>query len=122
MHTLPLRQVWLHVHFITPASWSYNTPNRSVTNSINNVLDVQVYLTDKNAHSGLGHLPIVFKGRPNLKIKFLGLREEALAAGKMRVAVCVCAPATIVQICQEGACIEFSDNRVQFDLHANTFT
>jgi hypothetical protein len=56
-----------------------------------------------------------------LKIKFLGLREEALAAGEMRVAVCVCAPATIVQIYQE-ACIKFSDNRVQFDLHADTFT
>lgn len=100
---------------------AYNNPTASLTNSINHILDIQVYLTDKNAHSGLGDLPFVFEGRPNLKIKFLRLREEALAAGENRIAVCVCAPATIVRICQD-ACVEFSDKRVQFDLHADTFT
>jgi predicted ferric reductase len=84
------------------------------------VLDMQVYLTSKDPNSCFGNLPFVHEGRPDIKSKFLQMREEAIAAGETRVAVCVCAPAAIVAICQKAS-IKFSNHQVRFDFHSEMF-
>lgn len=84
------------------------------------VLDMQVYLTSKDPNSCFGNLPFVHEGRPNIIAKFLQIRQEAIAAGESRVAVCVCAPQAIVSICQKAS-IKFSNHQVQFDFHSEMF-
>jgi hypothetical protein len=84
-------------------------------------LDLQVYLTTKGAVlDRTTHLPFVHHHRPDVKEIFLKMREEALARGESRVAVCVCAPARLVVICQK-ACAKYSDRKVSFDLHVEVF-
>ncbi len=60
------------------------------------------------------------QGRPDMKKKFLMMREEAMRLGEKRVAVCVCAPKRLVQICKM-ACIKYSDSMVRFDFHSEVF-
>lgn len=95
---------------------AYNGSGRSATD----VLDMQVYLTSTEHNSGLCDIPFVYHGRPDIKRLFVKMKEEALASGEKRVAVCVCAPSRVVDICQE-ACVKFSDARVRFDFHAEEF-
>ena len=84
-------------------------------------LDLQVYLTTKGAILGrTAHLPFVHHNRPDVKEIFLKMREDALARGEKRIAVCVCAPARLVVICQK-ACAKYSDRKVRFDLHVEVF-
>jgi hypothetical protein len=59
-------------------------------------------------------------GRPNFKKSFEAMREEAMKKGEKRIAVCVCAPAIVVKLCKQ-ACTEYSDQRVRFDFHSETF-
>jgi hypothetical protein len=93
----------------------------SATRSPIDVLDMQVYLTSKDETSGVGDLPFVHQGRPDIEATFQNLKQKAVVAGETsRVAVCVCAPLNIVNICQ-NACIKFSDDGVRFDFHAETF-
>jgi hypothetical protein len=84
------------------------------------VLDMKVYLTSKDDTSGVGDLPFVYQGRPDIEGMFQKMKQKAIATGETRVAVCVCAPLNIVNFCQ-NACIKFSHDGVRFDFHAETF-
>lgn len=81
-------------------------------------LDLKVYLTCKNPP--LGMPSFVSYGRPKIHDIFRQLRSEAIAAGERRVAVCVCAPKRLVDICSK-ACARFSDRKVAFDFHYEVF-
>jgi hypothetical protein len=78
------------------------------------ILDMQLYMTNK--HQTDFNLPNVQFGRPDLKKMFLDMKEEAEAKGEKRIAVCVCAPQKISDICHK-ACIVYSNKHVQFDFH-----
>jgi predicted ferric reductase len=94
--------------------------NETTVRSPTDVLDMQIYLTSTDPSSGLSDLPFVYHGRPDIKRLFLKMREGALVSGESRVAVCVCAPSRIVDLCQE-ACVKFSDARFRFDFHSEEF-
>uniref|UniRef100_A0A7S1D076 Ferric reductase NAD binding domain-containing protein n=1 Tax=Cyclophora tenuis TaxID=216820 RepID=A0A7S1D076_CYCTE len=81
-------------------------------------LDLQVYLTAKNPPPGMP--PFVHYGRPDVKGLFQKLRDDAIEAGERRVAVCVCAPMRLVNLCRK-ACAKYSDRRVAFDFHFEVF-
>ena len=83
-------------------------------------LDLQVYLTGKSAPTNLAQLPFVHFKRPDVKKLFSDMREDAMAKGETRIAVCVCAPARLVQICRK-ACAKYSDRKIQFDFHEEVF-
>ena len=85
-----------------------------------NALDLQVYLTGKSAPMNLAQLPFVHFNRPDVKKLFSDMREDAIAKGETRIAVCVCAPARLVQICRK-ACAKYSDQKIQFDFHEEVF-
>ena len=51
---------------------------------------------------------------------FRDARYEALKNYEQRVAVCVCAPGRIVELCRK-ACAKYSDRYVSFDLHFEVF-
>lgn len=44
------------------------------------------------------------------------MKEEAKLKGVKRIAVCICGPLVLVDVCHQAA-IEFSDSDVQFDFH-----
>ena len=84
-------------------------------------LDLQVYLTAKNYEGeDIEAFPFIRKGRPDLKGIFRQMRRDALLLGERRVAVCICAPKRLVNICQ-AASVKFSDSAVQFDFHQEIF-
>ena len=91
--------------------------NKAYSN-LESPLDLQVYLTSKNPPPGMP--PFVHYGRPDVKGIFQQLRNDALAAGERRVAVCACAPMRLVKICQK-ACAKYSDRKVTFDFHYEVF-
>ena len=86
------------------------------------VLDLQVYLTARNAPNTplTTALPFIQYGRPDMDKVFREMRDDALANGERRVAVCVCAPEILVAICQK-ACLKYSDAMMRFDIHAEVF-
>ena len=88
--------------------------------AVSKVLELQVYLTSRqpsnNVLPGLEHLPFIHFGRPDIPKIFADMREDALESGLTRVAVFVCAPARLALICQ-NACVQFSDDTLQFDVH-----
>ena len=94
--------------------------NDDSTTAPQQALDLQVYLTSKNAPPGVASFPFVHLGRPNVKEIFAQMREEAIAMRESRVAVCVCAPKRLVNLCQK-ACAKYSDSRVAFDFHYEVF-
>jgi predicted ferric reductase len=98
---------------------AYNTDSGS-DDEPHQALDLQVYLTNRTVIGGVAHLPFVHLGRPDVKELFRKMREEAIAKGEHRVAVCVCAPKRLVSICQM-ACSKFSDRKVRFDFHSEVF-
>jgi predicted ferric reductase len=88
-------------------------------------IDLQVYLTDKNLSQAtkthVAELPFIHFGRPDLKNIFLTARQDAFLTGRQtRIAVCVCAPPCIVDLCR-AACARFSDRYVTFDFHYEVF-
>ena len=85
-----------------------------------NALELQVYLTGKYDDSQLAGLPFVHFRRPDVKKLFADMREDAISKGERLVAVCVCAPTRLVQICRK-ACAKYSDGIVQFDFHEEVF-
>jgi len=100
---------------------AYVDPENSSTSS--EALDLQVYLTAKNANTinpALGALPFIHRGRPDIKGIFQKMREEAIEKKETRVAVCVCAPKVIVNMCHK-ACVKYSDRSVRFDFHYEVF-
>jgi len=91
------------------------------SNSTDEVLDLACYLTAKEkAETGLGDLPFINEGRPDMKEIFLAMREEAIQQGEKRVAICVCAPLRLVTITRM-ACVKFSNRHVRFDFHSEVF-
>jgi hypothetical protein len=82
------------------------------------VVDIQVYLTGQ--HRSAPDNPYVRLGRPNIKKLFMDMKREAIKDGEtIKVAVCVCAPRKLTQLCQK-ACIVYSDNHVRFDFHSES--
>ena len=84
--------------------------------SVHEILDMQVYLTSKDANHALSNIPFVHFGRPDVERIFADMREEALEKGLERVAVVVCAPARLAHVLQV-ACVKYSDADLQFEFH-----
>jgi hypothetical protein len=84
--------------------------------ALHDILDMQVYLTSKEANQVLSDLPFVFRGRPDVEQIVADMRDEALENGLKRVAVIVCAPARLARVLQ-NACVKFSDRKLSFDFH-----
>lgn len=82
-------------------------------------LDLQVYLTGKQTPENTAP-PFIYHGRPDIKQLFSQMKQEALAQGERRVAVCVCAPKRLVSICQKAS-VKYSDSKVCFDFHYEVF-
>jgi hypothetical protein len=68
----------------------------------------------------MAQMPFVKLGRPDIKNLFHQARHDALRHGHARVAVCVCAPSRIVNLCRK-ACAKYSDRYVAFDFHYEVF-
>jgi hypothetical protein len=83
-------------------------------NSLANVLDMQVYLTGNT--QTFGSVPFARYGRPDIKAIFEEMKEEAIASGDRKVAVCVSAPHKLMSLCHR-ACVLYSDDKVRFDFH-----
>lgn len=89
--------------------------------NLDEVLKLDCYLTPREMKdAGITSMPFVQQGRPDMKKIFLNMREEAIKAGESRVAVCVCAPKRLVQICKM-ACTKYSNRKVRFDFHSEVF-
>lgn len=86
------------------------------SSSLQDILDMQVYLTSKETSSALSNLPFVHYGRPDIDQIFAATRDEALSNGLCRVAVFVCASSRLAREVQ-NACVKFSDGYLQFDVH-----
>jgi len=87
----------------------------------NGVFSLECYLTAKEMkEAGITSMPFVHQGRPNMKETFLMMRKEAIRSGEKQVAVCVCAPKRLVQICKL-ACMKYSNSKVRFDFHSEEF-
>ena len=84
--------------------------------SMREVLDMQVYLTSKEANPALNDIPFVHFRRPDIEQIFSDMREEALESDLKRVAVIVCAPARLAQVLQ-ATCVKYSDADLQFEYH-----
>lgn len=85
------------------------------------ILKLEFYLTSKemNDHD-ITNYPFVNQGRPDMKEVFHAMRKEAKAKGESRVAVCVCAPLRLVEICKKS-CVKCSNHEVKFDFHSEVF-
>jgi len=88
-------------------------------------IDLQVYLTNKNVSRAtkkhMSQMPFVHFNRPDIQSLFYSARREALHNGhQARIAVCVCAPQRIVDLCRK-ACAKYSDRYVAFDFHYEVF-
>lgn len=95
------------------------TRSRSKTiNTTGFPLDLQVYLTAKDPPPDMP--PFVHYGRPDIKQIFRKIRTQAVQVGEKQVAVCVCAPVRIVDLCRQ-ACAKYSDCKVSFDFHSEVF-
>jgi hypothetical protein len=68
-------------------------------------------------NSAEGDRPMVHQIKADIDGLFQRMKQRALAVGENHVTVCVYAPINILNIYQK-ACINFSDARVSFDLHA----
>eukprot|EP00586_Coscinodiscus_wailesii_P022512 CAMPEP_0172518594 /NCGR_PEP_ID=MMETSP1066-20121228/290913_1 /TAXON_ID=671091 /ORGANISM="Coscinodiscus wailesii, Strain CCMP2513" /LENGTH=1241 /DNA_ID=CAMNT_0013301019 /DNA_START=249 /DNA_END=3975 /DNA_ORIENTATION=- len=88
---------------------------------IEDILSLEFFLTKKDNPKKRSVLnPFVSNGRPDIKKKFLEMRKEAIENGEKRIAVCVCAPQRLVDICK-NACAKFSNSKVRFDFHSEVF-
>ena len=85
---------------------------------VEDCLDIEIYLTKKDEENA--DIPGVKFGRPDLKKIFNELRKEAIKNGEKRIAVCVCGPSRITDLCRK-ACIQLSDKDVRFDFHQEEF-
>ena len=108
-----------------PSGLARDSPdgNASVASSLSEddeVLQLELFLTSKKAKRPEAINPYVSSGRPDIKGSFILMKEEAKRRGENCVAVCVCAPETLVNICRD-ACIQYSDNKLRFDFHSEIF-
>merc|ERR1712084_188508 len=65
---------------------------------LHNVLDLHIHLTAKDVQRN-ETVPFIRRGRPDIKQLFLDMKAEAIAQGEKRVAVCVCAPQKLSELC-----------------------
>ena len=91
----------------------------------NSPVDLQVYVTDMDVSEAtkqrMSQMPFIHFGRPDIKNLFRQARLQALHSQQQNhIAVCVCAPKRIVQLCRK-ACAKYSDGRVTFDFHYEVF-
>lgn len=88
-----------------------------------NPIDLQVYLTNKKlSRAARQNLPLfVTIGRPDIDNLFRQARRDALKNHQQYIAVCVCAPQRIVDLCHQG-CAKYSDRYVTFDFHSELFS
>jgi hypothetical protein len=82
------------------------------------VFDLQIYVTDTKSGIVASHIPNVQYGRPDIYKLFRKMKEDILNRGgeHERVAVCVCAPSPVAEVCRT-ACIIYSNDRIRFDIH-----
>mmetsp|Transcript_17499 Transcript_17499/g.24912 ORF Transcript_17499/g.24912 Transcript_17499/m.24912 type:complete len:910 (+) Transcript_17499:1233-3962(+) len=83
------------------------------------ILRLELFLTGK-AQRRDSLTPFLETGRPDFTKTFLAMKQEAKQKGEKRIAVCVCAPSIVVELCK-NACIKYSDEAVRFDFHSETF-
>jgi len=83
------------------------------------ILRLELFLTGK-AQRRDSLTPFLETGRPDFTKTFLAMKQEARQKGEKRIAVCVCAPSIVVELCK-NACIKYSDKTVRFDFHSETF-
>jgi hypothetical protein len=86
-------------------------------------VELSVYLTKKTLTQE-ENMDKVKMGRPNFDEIFQGMKDKALEEGETSVAVLVCGPGVMVDVCRE-ACRRYSDGvcrgGVTFDFHEETF-
>ena len=87
---------------------------------VGDVVDIEIYLTTGLKRAAAHNVPGLQMGRPDLSALFSQMREEAINLKEKRVAVCVCGPKRISNLCRK-ACIQLSDKRVRFDYHEEAF-
>ena len=89
---------------------------------VEDVLDMHVHLTGKVSLSAESehNLPGIKYGRPKIAEILSQTREQAASLGHKRVAVLVCAPRGIAEICRK-ACIKLTNRKVRFDYHEEGF-
>lgn len=87
---------------------------------MDDILDLQLFAAKSNVTDNEceATLPNVKIGQPNLKELFLEMRAEAIAKNEKKVAVCICAPHKVAQLCQK-ACVIYSDSQMRFDFHSS---
>lgn len=83
---------------------------------LSEILDMQVYLSSKQANEALARMPFVQMGRPDIEQIFADMRDEALQSGLDRVAVIVCAPGRLAHV-MKVACVKYSDADLRFEYH-----
>jgi hypothetical protein len=98
---------------------SFSNPDEleDPVDTVEDILDAQIYVTgergiDQNAKC-------LRKGRPDIKVLFQEMRHHAIEKGEKRVAVYICAPLKLTNLCQKAA-IVFSDNKLRFDVHVES--
>lgn len=83
-------------------------------------LDVQIYLTGAADANNTADLPAGVRwGRPNIQELFQEMKQEAMALGETKVAVCVSAPRQLMNLARQAS-VMHSDDAVRFDLHFET--
>ncbi len=92
--------------------WHYD---EEAEEKLGDILDMQLYLTGHNQIN----IPNARTGRPDFKAIFLEMKELAKIYGEKRIAVCVCAPPKLSNLCRK-ACIVYSDAEVRFDFHTES--
>jgi ferredoxin-NADP reductase len=83
---------------------------------LSEILDMQVYLSSRQANEALARMPFVHMGRPDIEQIFADMRDEALQRGLDRVAVIVCAPGRLAHVLKV-ACVKYSDADLCFEYH-----
>ncbi len=94
--------------------------------SIYDALDIDLYITQKTTDEEMDRAREVTYGRPDLHAIFREMKEAAISADEMTVAVLACGPRSLVDNCREASRI-WSDGMckkrggVQFDFHEEAF-
>jgi hypothetical protein len=97
--------------------WMVEAP--AAQESLAKVLSMEIYLTGDSPL--LQNIPFAKVGRPDIKKIFSEMKQDAIASGDKRVAVCVSAPPKLMTMCRK-ACVVYSDDRVRFDFHGESIS
>jgi predicted ferric reductase len=109
------------IPIVSAVSGDEPQPNVGLSGNDDGPLRLELFLTGKKEQRRDSLVSqFTSSGRPNFKKSFENMKEEAIKMGEKRIAVCVCAPAVLVTLCKQ-ACAEYSDRKVRFDFHSETF-